>query len=200
MNQAIINYLRTRYQPLTIAVYGSYAEGTFDAQSDFDCLVIVKDKTISHDDSMIEGILLDCFIYSEAELAQRPIEDFLTLYDAILLEDNGSGAKLKQEVRDYVLAHRMTAPADKDFLKSWMKKVLRRMEKGDDEAHYRAVMLLAESLEDYFTLRDQFYFGSKKAIKQLETIDPLGYALFHQAMSLRTDGAIRSWIDHVMRI
>lgn len=61
-------------------------------------------------------------------------------------------------------------------------------------------MLLAESLEDYFILRDQFYFGSKKAIKQLETIDPQGYALFHQAMSLRTDGAIRSWIDHVMRI
>ena len=62
--QKIITYLKEKYNPLTIALYGSYADSTCNQNSDFDCLVIVKDKDYSHDDHMIDNVCLDCFIYT----------------------------------------------------------------------------------------------------------------------------------------
>jgi predicted nucleotidyltransferase len=58
----IIEYLKKEYNPLAIVVYGSYASGTNDEYSDFDCMIIVEEKSRKHDDSVINGIQLDCFI------------------------------------------------------------------------------------------------------------------------------------------
>ena len=38
--EEIINYLNQKYQPLSLILYGSYANGTNNAGSDFDVLVI----------------------------------------------------------------------------------------------------------------------------------------------------------------
>ena len=74
---------------------------------------------------------------------------------------------------------------------------MRRMQKGDDEGSYRAFLFLSESLEDYCSLHDLFYFGSKKTIALLKQDDPAGYERFRRAVTARTDDAIRAWAEYV---
>ena len=59
----IITYLQEKYMPLSIIVYGSYANGTNDLNSDFDALVIYDDSNQIHDTSFVNGIQLDVFVY-----------------------------------------------------------------------------------------------------------------------------------------
>ena len=53
MLEKIIEYIKQKYNPLSIILYGSYANGTNDLNSDFDALVISYD----HDDSTTHLLL-----------------------------------------------------------------------------------------------------------------------------------------------
>ena len=88
--------------------------------------------------------------------------------------------------------------SEKEFIVSWYRKTISRMQKSDDEGNFRAISLLRESLEDYFLLRDLFFFGSKEAILYLKQNDPVGFDLFHEAVTERTDDSIRVWAEHVI--
>ena len=197
--QKIIDYLKEKYEPLAMVGYGSFSCGMNDAFSDFDCMIIVEQKDRSHDDSVIDGIPLDCFIFTRSEVLAEDLDPFLTVYDGnILLDTDGIAADLKARVRKYVAEHAAMPDDEKVFLISWMRKTLRRMEKKDDEGNYRAIALLEESISDYFRLRDLFYFGSKKAVAYLKEKDPDGYHLYHKAITERTNAAIIQWVLHVM--
>lgn len=54
--EKIIEYINTKYRPNTIILYGSYANGTNNKNSDFDALVISDSETYSHDASIVDGI------------------------------------------------------------------------------------------------------------------------------------------------
>lgn len=198
--QKIIAYLKERYNPLTLAVYGSYADGTNDEYSDFDCLLIVKSKDRAHDDTIVDGVPLDCFLYSEQEIEQENIETFLPLYEAKLVYDTGIGQALQSKVRNYVQSHTVHRPEEKRFLVSWIKKTMKRMEKSDEEGHFRAIAFLAESMEDYCFLRDRFYFGSKKTIRYLQEEDEQGFLLFRKAITIRSNEAIRGWAKYILNV
>ena len=192
----ITEYLINTYHPRALLVYGSFVRGDRDEYSDFDCMVIVDSKEKDHDDSVIGGVQLDCFIFTAEEAAAEDVDPFLTAFDSKILLDDGTGAALKERVRKYVAEHTVTEESEKEFIRSWIRKILRRMEKGDDEGSYRGILFLSESLEDYCALRDLFYFGSKKTIAYLKANDPQGYALFHEAMTGRTDESIRAWAEY----
>ncbi|WP_071705325.1 nucleotidyltransferase domain-containing protein [Murdochiella vaginalis] len=198
--QKIIAYLKENYDPLTIAVYGSYADGTNDSYSDFDCLLIVKSKDRMHDDMIIDGVLLDCFLYSEQEMEQENIETFLPLYEAKLVYDTGMGQAVQSRVRNYVQSHTVHDPEEKRFLVSWIRKTMKRMEKTDEEGHFRAIAFLAESLEDYCILRDRFYFGSKKTIRYLKDKDEQGFRFFQKAITARSNETIREWAKYILQV
>lgn len=198
--QKIIAYLKKRYNPLTIAVYGSFADGTNDEYSDFDCLLIVKKKDRMHDDTIVNGVVMDCFLYSEQEIGQEDIETFIPLYDAKLVYDIGIGQTVQSKVRNYVQSHTVHSPEEKGFLVSWIKKTMKRIEKPDAEGHFRAISFLAESLEDYCILRDQFYFGSKKTICFLQEEDEQGFLLFRKAITIRSNEAIRGWAKYILNV
>ena len=192
----ITEYLINTYHPRALLVYGSYTRGDRDEYSDFDCMVIVDSKEKDHDDSVIGGVQLDCFIFTAEEAAAEDVDPFLTAFDSEILLDDGTGAALKERVRKYVAEHTVTEESEKEFIRSWIRKILRRMEKGDDEGSYRGILFLSESLEDYCALRDLFYFGSKKTIAYLKANDPQGYALFHDAVTGRIDESIRAWAEY----
>lgn len=63
--EALLRYLRQTYQPLSILVYGSYANGTNGPASDFDALVITREGREFHNTSVVDGIRLDVFVYPE---------------------------------------------------------------------------------------------------------------------------------------
>ena len=54
----IIEALREKYRPLGIAVYGSFADGSNNQNSDFDALLLLPDGETGHDDSVL--FVLDC--------------------------------------------------------------------------------------------------------------------------------------------
>ena len=195
--EKIIRYLLDTYHPRSLLFYGSYARGDMDEFSDFDCMVIVDAKEKDHDDSVIDGVPLDCFIFTAEETAAEDVDPFLTAYDSRIICDDGTGAALKARVRRYVDEHTATEQSEKEFIAAWIRKTVRRMRKGDDEGSYRALLFLSESLEDYCSLRDLFYFGSKKTIALLKQGDPAGYELFRHAVTGRTDDAIRAWAEYV---
>lgn len=194
----IIQYLQEKYHPRALIVYGSYVRGDQDEFSDFDCMIIVDTKEKNHDDSIIDGIQLDCFIFTAGEVAADDVDPFLTVYDGQIIFDDGIGADLKERVRKYVAEHTVIEESEKEFIASWVQKTIRRMQKNDDEGNYRAIAFLFESLTDYCFLRDIFYFGSKKTISLLKETDSHGYDLFHAAITQKTNECIQAWAEHVV--
>ena len=61
--EQVIEYIHEKYNPLSIILYGSYADGTNNLNSDFDALVIVADHEQFHDTSIVDGVSLDIFVY-----------------------------------------------------------------------------------------------------------------------------------------
>ena len=66
--EQVLKYIREKYNPLSIILYGSYADGTNNLNSDFDALVIVADHEQFHDTSIVDGVPLDVFVYPLALL------------------------------------------------------------------------------------------------------------------------------------
>lgn len=197
----IIDYLKEKYKPLAIVTYGSFNCGMNDAYSDFDCMIIVNQKDSNHDDTVIDGIQLDCFIFTKNEALGEDLDAFITVYDeSIVLDTDEIAVNLKKRVRNYVAEHSVIPDNEKKFIISWIQKTTHRIEKNDDEGNYRALAFLWESLTDYFLLRDLFYFGSKKAVKYLKESDVVGYHLYHAAITERTNTAIIEWANHVIKI
>jgi len=199
MKQRIIKYLTEKYAPRAILLYGSYACNMNDETSDFDCVVIADEKPCEHDSEVIQGVPLDCFVYTAQEAETLPPDTFLPVWDAEAALDDGTGAALMQRVREYIDENSKTSPEDKAFLRGWIKKTITRTGKGDTEGGFRAIMLMSESLEDYCSLRDRFYFGSKKTAAYLREHDAEGFELFTKAVNERTDAAIVEWMEYVVR-
>ena len=171
MKEVAVEYLVNTYHPRSLLVYGSFARGDWDEYSDFDCMIIVDEKSVKHDDTVIEGVQLDCFVFTAEETAEEDPELFLPAYDAEILFDDGIGEQLQERVRRYVQEQKTIDADEKAFIISWIRKTMKRMQKDDDEGNYRAIAFLWESLTDYCLLRDLFYFGSKTTIQYLLTND-----------------------------
>lgn len=200
MKEKVLDYLINTYNPSGIMLYGSYADGLNDSTSDFDCMIFVDEKTKKHDDTVVNGITLDCRIYTVDEAKEPDPDEFLTAYDAEIVMDEDNLAKnLKETVKQYVLDNTQTDNEEKVFVSSWIEKSCNRILKNDDDSNFRIFELMDESLEDYYLLRDMFYFGSKKAIKYLKENDYTGYRLFHRAVTSRDNESIVNWLLYVAK-
>ena len=60
--EKIVGYLKKTYQPDAVIVYGSFADGSANLNSDFDALIIAG-KEKAHDSSIVDGVVLDVFVY-----------------------------------------------------------------------------------------------------------------------------------------
>lgn len=84
--EKILKYIKDKYNPISIFVYGSFNKGTNNQNSDFDSLIIVEEKSASYDNTMISNIYLDLFIYTLKEIEQlENLQNFVHLYNASLV-------------------------------------------------------------------------------------------------------------------
>ena len=102
-SKPILDYLVETYHPDALLVYGSFADGSANAGSDFDALVIA-DRPKAHDASVVDGTVLDVFVYPlEAFRGDYDPEEYLQVFDGeILLDRSGLAAQLQERVRDYL--------------------------------------------------------------------------------------------------
>ena len=101
--EKIVGYLKKTYQPDAVIVYGSFADGSANLNSDFDALIIAgKEKT--HDSSIVDGVVLDVFVYPPETFADGyDPEEFVQVFDGrIILDKSGIAARLKRRVLDYI--------------------------------------------------------------------------------------------------
>lgn len=111
----IIDYLKEKYKPLAIVTYGSFSCGMNDSYSDYDCMIIVNKKANRHDDAVIGGIRLDCFIFTKDEVIGEDPDTFLTVYDGnIVMDTDEIAADLKTRVRKYVEEHSVIPSDEKN--------------------------------------------------------------------------------------
>lgn len=194
-------YLKEKYQPLALITYGSFQCGTNDEYSDFDCMIIVEEKTAKHDSMVIDGIPLDCFIFTRAEVTREELDAFLAVYDGNIIYDTDDlAADLKRRVRTYVAENSVLPKEEKPSSLSGYKRPCIAWKRMTMREITKALAFLWESITDYFLLRDMFYFGSKKAVTYLKEHDIAGYRLYHEAITKRTNAAIKKWAKHITNI
>ena len=197
----IIDYLERTYQPEAVIVYGSYADGSANAESDFDALVIAgRERT--HDASVIDGTVLDVFVYPPDTFhAAYDPEAFVQVWDGqILLDQNGAAEGLLRRVHEYI--EQIPPKTVEEILQEtlWCEKMLLRTMREDAEGYYRRHWLLIDSLEIYFDIKGLHFFGPKKALRRMAQNDPASFRLYAGALREFTRESLHAWISHLKRI
>ena len=197
----IIRYLLETYQPDAVITYGSYADGSVNENSDFDALVIAKHSR-KHDASVIEGTVLDVFIYPE-EVFQSDYDPkaFVQIFDGnIVLDQTGAAGRLKQRVLDYIESCPKKTDEDVRQELDWCEKMLSRTMRGDSEGYYRWHWVLSDSLEIYSDVKGLYYFGPKKALRFMAQSDPEVYRIYSRALKEMSGEALSEWIVCLKRL
>ncbi len=200
--ETILSYLQERYQPLTVILYGSYADGSNNQNSDFDALLVTADGNMYHDVSVVDGVQLDVFVYPLSELNEGTQAcEFAQIFDGTILADtDGIGCALKNKALDYVNdIPKKTAEEIRDEI-AWCKKMLARVERDDAEGYYRWHWLLTDSLEIACDILQHPYCGPKKSLRWLEGNSLYLYETYHEALKEMNVDALKKWVDCLVEL
>ncbi len=194
--KAIIKYLKEKYSPLSIIVYGSYADGSNSKNSDFDALVITSGGERVHDTSVVARVKLDAFIYPLAEVQKADnYEEFIQIFDGqVIFDTDGIGEKLRRGAFDYLdskIKHSKNEVAEE---LEWCEKMLVRAKREDPEGDFRLHMLLVDSLEIACDVFAHSYLGPKKTLMWLEREHPKLYAKYTRALKDGNLRTVKAWI------
>lgn len=198
MNE-VISYLITKYSPLAIVVYGSFASGTNDSSSDFDAVVITKDTERMYDGSLIHGITLDVYIFPESAVANcRENMDVRRLCDGlVVLDTNGIGERLVQAGRDYYAERHIKTLSENRTMVNWCVTMCERARRNDAEGAYRRHLLLTASLEICFDILEEPFKGPKKSIARFRELFPHHAAIYERALLEDDMQAVEDWVNEL---
>lgn len=191
----IIDYLKETYCPNALIVYGSFADGSANENSDFDALVI-SDSIRKHDSSMIGGTVLDVFVYPlKVFQSEFDPEEFVQIHDGkIILDKNGLAEQLQRRVLDYIEHTPLKTESDIQQEIAWCEKMMSRTLRGDSEGYYRWHWLLFDSLEIYFDIKHLHYYGPKKALRYMEQTDMEAFRIYSFALKKFSYKGLSEWI------
>ena len=193
----VLAYLKETYDPSVVIAYGSFANGTNDSHSDFDALVVTEQAEALHDDTVVDGTVLDVFLYSpEHFTGAYQITEIEQIYDGeVLIDRDGLGAALRQKAQESVSAYQPKPRAELKMEISWCRKMQQRAERGDAEGYYRWHWLLTDSLEIYCDLQQQRYLGPKKSLAYLKQSDINAYHTYQKALACFDKESLKAWVD-----
>lgn len=197
--EQILSYLREKYAPLSVIVYGSFADGTNGENSDFDAIVISASHERYHDTSCVGNTPLDVFVYPRIFFdGEIDPDEFLPIFDGnVLFDTDGVGEALKAQVCAYVHAKPRKTEAELQAQLDWCEKMLARASGTDAEGMFRRHWLIVDSLEIYCDCVGVAYFGPKKTLRWLERERPRSFALYCDALADRTPESLSAWIGHI---
>lgn len=195
----ILRYIQETYAPLSIILYGSYADGTNGLNSDFDALVITADHGRFHDTSFVDGILLDVFVYPAKYFeSSYSCEDFVQIFDGrIVTDSSGIGKALQETVRAYLKNRPGKTGAELQADIDWCVKMSARAKRCDCEGLFRWHWLLIDSLDIFCDIMQQPYLGPKKALKWMEKAHPEAFDRYKRALQNLQMDDLDEWIGYI---
>ncbi|WP_226577473.1 nucleotidyltransferase domain-containing protein [Halobacillus litoralis] len=187
--------LKEKYQCHTVILYGSYMTGDYTKESDIDLLGFT-DTTEQEENEvdLFQGKQLDVWVHPTPHM-DNPGRFLKAHQGQIVLDEKGKAALFLSEVhRVFEEGPKKLSGEEKTFLRTWLRKMEVRSQKGDLEGNYRFHWMLKDSLEIYFELNDRWYLGPKKSFEWLKKNDPEAHDLFQRSLQ-------ESWEkDHVSRL
>lgn len=197
--EQILRYIQETYAPLSIILYGSYADGTNGLNSDFDALVITADHERFHDTSFVDGILLDVFVYPAKYFeSSYSCEDFVQIFDGrIVTDSSGIGKALQETVRAYLKNRPGKTGTELQADIDWCVKMSARAKRCDCEGLFRWHWLLIDSLEIFCDIMHQPYLGPKKALKWMEKAHPEAFDRYKRALQNLQMDDLDEWIGYI---
>ncbi|MBE6632412.1 MAG: nucleotidyltransferase domain-containing protein, partial [Ruminococcaceae bacterium] len=194
--EQVIEYIKEKYSPLSIILYGSYANGTNNMNSDFDALVISNDYEECHDTSFVNGIQLDVFVYPASYFdGNYDCNDFVQILDGkIIADSDGLGKTLLMKVMSYLQNRPQKSKSEIDASIDWCIKMLARIKRCDAEGMFRWHWVLIDSLEIYCDVMHHPYRGPKKSLKWMEENYPNAFACYQKALGDFSMETLENWI------
>lgn len=179
--EELTRYLVDTHQCHTIILYGSYSTGDYTPESDIDIVGFADSFREKNDTAIFSGKHLDAWIYPTKQ--HRLAEEFLQLHEAeVLLDERNIAIKLLKDVDRLIKqGPGQISNDEKNFLIAWLWKMESRARKKDIEGNFRRNWLLVDSLEIYFQLKEEWFFGPKKSLAWIKENDAHAYELFDQA-------------------
>jgi len=86
------------------------------------------------------------------------------------------------------------SPEENRSAVAWCRKMLLRAARGDAEGAYRRHWVLTDSLEIFCDLKHRPYRGPKKALRQMQLLEPEAFALYETALCSSDDRDLERWI------
>ena len=197
--EKIIEYIKQKCNPLSIILYGSYANGTNNLNSDFDALVISDDHEQFHDTSFVDGIQLDLFVYPASYFeGDYDCNDFIQIFDGKIIVDRDSqGKALQAKVQSYLQNRPQKSRAEIDAGVNWCIKMLARVKRCDAEGLFRWHWVLIDSLEIFCDVMRQPYWGPKKSLKWMDENHPTAFACYQTALTDLSMESLENWILYI---
>ena len=197
--EQIIEYIQKKYNPLSMILYGSYADGSNNLNSDFDALVITADHEQFHDTSFVDGVPLDVFVYParffEGDYA---CEDFIQIFDGrIVTDSNGIGKALQANVQSYLRNRPGKTSAEIQANIDWCVKMFARAKRCDCEGMFRWHWVLVDSLEIFCDIMQHPYLGPKKTLKWMQEMHPEAFGCYKQALQNFRMDCLHGWIRYI---
>lgn len=198
----IIKYIKQKYNPLSIILYGSYANNNNNLNSDFDALVISCNHEQFHDTSFVNGIQLDVFVYPELYFKDDyDCNRFIQISDGkIILDTDSVGKTLKNHVLLYLKNHSKKTNAEIQDDVKWCLKMVERVKRYDTEGMFRWHLVLTESLEIFCNVVQQYYQGPKKTLEWLEEKYPQAFVQYKKALKKFDLDSLENWIMFIKKV
>lgn len=202
LKRGIIEYIKQRYNPISIILYGSYANGTNDSNSDFDALVISCNCEQYHDTSFVDGVQLDVFVYPAPYFdGDYDCSEFVQIFDGkIIIDNNDVGKTLQNNVRTYLQNRPHKTDADIQANIDWCKKMLERAKRYDAEGMFRWHWVLIDSLEIFCDIMHHPYLGPKKSLKWMKENTPNAFECYIKALNTFDMESLEKWIFHIENV
>lgn len=196
---AVKEYLKKEYNCHSIILYGSFASGDYTEESDIDLVCFCDNPKKENDTTVFNNRRLDAWIY-KTEMMEEYTQ-FLHVKDGkIIFDERDLCTIFLNEINEqFIIGPKQLTLQEKDFLKSWLKKMLQRAKKGDIEGNFRYHWLLTDSLKIYFDIKGMWYLGPKKSLRWLYENNREAYYLFYNALRINADIAeIEKLIEYIV--
>lgn len=197
--EQILKYIHQKYNPLSVILYGSYANVTNNLDSDFDALVISCNHEQYHDTSFVNGIQLDVFVYPASYFdSGYDCEEFVRIFDGRIITDSEDiGKNLQTRVLEFLQSRPQKTAEEIQANIDWCVKMLKRVKRCDTEGMFRWHWVLIDSLEIFCDITHHPYFGPKKALKWMEDNHPAAFSVYQKALTEFNMESLENWISYI---